>query len=102
MSNEAPHPEWVQTILDALNTRADAAIRTAFDEALRNGALPTVPRKYLSYDDAAHYLGMTPKALRCAVEQGASPRSHGPGDRKVVRFTVADLDAWMVARDSNG
>ncbi|MCZ8131508.1 MAG: helix-turn-helix domain-containing protein [Steroidobacteraceae bacterium] len=91
----------MQTILDALKAELPAHIRAAHEQAIKAGDLPVTPRKYLSYDEAAHYLGMTPKALRCAVEQGAGPRSHRPGDRKVVRFTVADLDAWMVARDSN-
>jgi excisionase family DNA binding protein len=49
-------------------------------------------RRYLTYRDAATYLGTTPAALRKRVERGEIPHIK---DGRRVRFDRFDLDAYM-------
>lgn len=105
MSSESPHSEWEQKILAGLRAElravARAEIRAAFDEALTSKKLPTLPRKYHDFKNAANHCGITEKALREAHCQGRGPKFFRPGGRDRVLFRTEDLDAWMVARDSN-
>lgn len=65
------------------------------DARLREAPRPP-PQQYFDVDDAARYLGFTPKALRGYVELGKGPRVRRPnGTGRVIRFHRDDLDAWM-------
>lgn len=55
-------------------------------------ALPTVQRRLLPYQDAAHYLGISLRAMKYLAAEGAVPKVT-IGHR--VLFDKEDLDAYI-------
>lgn len=57
---------------------------------------PTQPSRYLTNDEAADYLRLSPRTLEKQRVIGGGPRFRKFGRR--VMYSVADLDAWADAR----
>lgn len=71
-------------MVDAIADAVLARLRPALDIRVK-------PR-LLSIDQAAQYLGRTPKAVRCLIDKGEFP-SVRPDGR--IMLDVHDLDAWI-------
>jgi excisionase family DNA binding protein len=56
---------------------------------------PTVERSYLTYEEAAHYTGVSPVTLWRAVRDG---RLEAAGPGRAVRFHRDELDRFMCSR----
>nr|WP_313023923.1 helix-turn-helix domain-containing protein [Pseudomonas lopnurensis] len=59
-------------------------------------AAPAQPQRYLTNDEAAHYLRLSPRTLEKQRVIGGGPKFRKFGRR--VMYAVADLDAWADAR----
>ena len=59
-------------------------------------APPAQPSRYLTNDEAADYLRLSPRTLEKQRVIGGGPRFRKFGRR--VMYAVADLDAWADAR----
>jgi hypothetical protein len=57
---------------------------------------PAQPSRYLTNDEAADYLRLSPRTLEKQRVIGGGPRFRKFGRR--VMYAVADLDAWADAR----
>ncbi|HEI6793844.1 MULTISPECIES: helix-turn-helix domain-containing protein [Enterobacteriaceae] len=57
---------------------------------------PVAPSRYLTNDEAAEYLRLSPRTLEKQRVIGGGPRFRKFGRR--VMYAVADLDAWADAR----
>jgi excisionase family DNA binding protein len=57
---------------------------------------PVGPSRYLTNDEAAEYLRLSPRTLEKQRVIGGGPRFRKFGRR--VMYAVADLDAWADAR----
>ena len=57
---------------------------------------PAQPQRYLTNDEAAEYLRLSPRTLEKQRVIGGGPKFRKFGRR--VMYTVADLDAWADAR----
>lgn len=57
---------------------------------------PVAPSRYLTNDEAAEYLRLSPRTLEKQRVIGGGPRFRKFGRR--VMYSVADLDAWADAR----
>ena len=65
------------------------------DARLRDAPRPP-EQQFFDMDGAARILGLTPKALRCYIEQGKGPRVLRPnGKGRIMRFHRDDLTAWL-------
>jgi len=67
---------------------------------LRPAAVPTTapaqPQRYLTNDEAADYLRLSPRTLEKQRVIGGGPRFRKFGRR--VMYAVADLDSWAETR----
>ena len=76
------------------------AIRTndeAFmDDDIRHAAEAKKGSPFLNTDQAAHYVGLTRQTLEKMRRQERGPRYRKHG--RYVRYHIADLDAWSLAR----
>ena len=59
-------------------------------------ATPAQPQRYLTNDEAADYLRLSPRTLEKQRVIGGGPKFRKLGRR--VMYTVSDLDAWADAR----
>lgn len=59
-------------------------------------AMATQPQRYLTNDEAASYLRLSPRTLEKQRVIGGGPRFRKFGRR--VMYAVADLDAWAAGR----
>ncbi|HCF5866358.1 helix-turn-helix domain-containing protein [Pseudomonas aeruginosa] len=59
-------------------------------------AAPAQPQRYLTNDEAADYLRLSPRTLEKQRVIGGGPKFRKFGRR--VMYAVADLDAWADAR----
>ena len=57
---------------------------------------PAQPARYLTNDEAAAFLRLSPRTLEKQRVIGGGPRFHKFGRR--VRYAAADLEAWADAR----
>jgi len=57
---------------------------------------PKEPTRYLTVDEAAAFLRLSPKTLNKRRSIGGGPKFHKFG--RVVRYAAADLEAWADAR----
>ncbi len=51
--------------------------------------------QYLRTDDAAEYLGLSPRTLEKLRLKGGGPLYCRPGGRSLVAYDRDDLDQWM-------
>ena len=67
---------------------------------LRPAAAPTIssaqPQRYLTNDEAAEYLRLSPRTLEKQRVLGGGPKFRKFGRR--VMYAVVDLDAWAAER----
>jgi hypothetical protein len=59
-------------------------------------AAPAQPQRYLTNDEAADYLRLSPRTLEKQRVIGGGPKFRKFGRR--VMYAVADLDAWAAAQ----
>ncbi|WCU83882.1 helix-turn-helix domain-containing protein [Pseudomonas aeruginosa] len=59
-------------------------------------ATPAQPQRYLTNDEAAEYLRLSPRTLEKQRVIGGGPKFRKFGRR--VMYAVADLDAWAETR----
>ncbi|HEI6834007.1 TPA: helix-turn-helix domain-containing protein [Yersinia enterocolitica] len=59
-------------------------------------AAPAQPQRYLTNDEAAEYLRLSPRTLEKQRVIGGGPKFRKFGRR--VMYAVSDLDAWADAR----
>nr|BAH89963.1 hypothetical protein [uncultured bacterium]BAH90319.1 hypothetical protein [uncultured bacterium] len=59
-------------------------------------AAPVQPQRYLTNDEAAEYLRLSPRTLEKQRVIGGGPKFRKFGRR--VMYAVSDLDAWADAR----
>lgn len=59
-------------------------------------AAPAQPQRYLTNDEAADYLRLSPRTLEKHRVIGGGPRFRKFGRR--VMYAIADLDAWADSR----
>ena len=59
-------------------------------------ATPAHPQRYLTNDEAADYLRLSPRTLEKQRVLGGGPKFRKFGRR--VMYAVADLDAWAAER----
>jgi hypothetical protein len=59
-------------------------------------AAPAQPQRYLTNDEAADYLRLSPRTLEKQRVFGSGPKFRKFGRR--VMYAVADLDAWAADR----
>jgi predicted DNA-binding transcriptional regulator AlpA len=98
------HREWFAPALFAGRVSLLAKERTPMTdlsiEALADAIAdrlqknPPVPRKWLSSQQAAAYLGLSEQTLALRVKQGNAPPSTLIS-RKARRFAIAKLDHWI-------
>lgn len=83
-----------------MDSNIAALARVAAQEAAREVLKAHTPKKWLTPEEAAEYLGVSPAHLeRCRAERtGPSWRKWGP---RLVRYSVADLDAFMAKLPSD-
>lgn len=67
---------------------------------LDNAERPTFTSPWLNTDEAAGYLGNSPKTLAIWRCQGQGPRYHIL-NRRLVRYHVDDLDAFVFGNDGH-
>jgi len=68
------------------------ALADAIADRLRKN--PPVPRKWLSSQEAAAYLGLSEQTLALRVKHGNAPQSTLIS-RKARRFAIGELDRWI-------
>lgn len=64
--------------------------------AAASAAAPAQPQRYLTNDEAADYLRLSPRTLEKQRVIGGGPKFRKFGRR--VMYAVADLDTWADAR----
>jgi hypothetical protein len=69
---------------------------TAAPAATQQPAKPVAPARYLTNDEAADFLRLSPRTLEKQRVIGGGPRFRKFGRR--VMYSVADLEAWADAR----
>jgi len=69
---------------------------SAVDTLTPQPAATVQPPRYLTNDEAAHYLRLSPRTLEKQRVMGGGPRFRKFGRR--VMYAVADLDAWADQR----
>lgn len=55
----------------------------------------TNKRQFVTLDDAAEYLNVSPRTIRRLIASGELPGFRVAGHRRAIRLDVADLDAIM-------
>jgi hypothetical protein len=80
MDQPNPFAPMVEAIADAVLAR----LRPALDIHVK-------PRLF-TIDQAAVYIGRTPKAVRCLADNGAFPMVRSDGR---IMLDVRDLDSWI-------
>jgi predicted DNA-binding transcriptional regulator AlpA len=75
-----------------LTEEMQALARAIAEECRKN---PPVPRKWLSLQEAAAYLGIAEQTLSLRIKQDRAPRSTLIS-RKARRFSIEDLDQWVM------
>ena len=63
---------------------------------MRQTRTPSVPVRYLTNDEAATFLRLSPRTLEKNRVIGGGPRFHKFGRR--VLYAVADLETWAAER----
>jgi excisionase family DNA binding protein len=59
------------------------------------------PEPYITKEDAAAYLGLSPRTLERRVHDRSVPfHKVGPSLRSGVRFRYSELDAWVAEQTS--
>lgn len=58
--------------------------------------MSTGPRKWVTLDDAAEQLLVSPRTVRRLIAEGKLPGYTVRGSRKLLRIDQADLDALMI------
>lgn len=62
------------------------------------GAIEASAPPVLPHDQAAAYIGRTPKALYCLNDRRMGPASFRTGGRRMYRITA--LDAWLAEHEA--
>ena len=76
----------------ALNATTDAAVHSEPVASTGRGRSP-----FLTTKEAATYLRMSPRSIERLRVEGTGPeyKKCGTGKKAGVRYTIADLDAWL-------
>ena len=82
--------------MEAYPMRPDPLRPAAAHATQQQPAAATQPQRYLTNDEAAEYLRLSPRTLEKQRVIGGGPRFRKFGRR--VMYAVADLDAWADQR----